>query len=83
MVHPQGLAGRTTTEFFGHLGCRATGETVPLLAEALVTVGRRGLTVDSRNKFVKAASEDSEGAHTVLDLLQKVLDGYPKEVQDE
>ena len=70
-------------ETFGYLGCRATGETVLLLAEALVTAGRRGLTVDSRSKFVKAAFEDSEGAHTVLDLLQKVLDGYPKEVQDE
>ena len=65
-------------ESFGYLGCRATGATVPLLAEALVTAGRRGMTVESRNKFVKA----TEGVHTVQDLLQKVLDGYPEDMQN-
>ena len=37
------------------------------------------MTVESRNKFVRA----SENVHTVPDLLQKVLDGYPEDVQNE
>ena len=34
--------------------------------------------MESRNKFVKA----TEGVHTVQDLLQKVLDGYPEDMQN-
>ena len=64
---------------FGYLGCRATGKTVPLLAEALVTAGRRGMTVESRNKFVKAC----EDVTTVQERLQKVLHGYPEDMQNE
>ena len=64
---------------FGFLGCRATGDTVPLLAEALVTAGRKGMTVESRNKCVRA----SEDVHTVQGLLQKLLHGYPEDMQNE
>ena len=63
---------------FGYLGCRATGEPVPLLAEALVTAGRRGMTVESRNKFVRASGD----VHTMQDLMQKVLHGYPEDMQN-
>ena len=56
---------------------------MPLLGEALVTAGRKGMTVESRNKFVKAAFEDGEDEHTVQDLLEKALGGYPEKVQDE
>ena len=37
------------------------------------------MTVENRNKFVKA----SEDVHTVQDLLQKLLHGYPEGVQNE
>jgi hypothetical protein len=61
---------------FGHLGCRATGKAVPLLAEALVRDGR---TVEARAKFVKA----SEGVDTVLECLQKILQDYPESSREE
>ena len=37
------------------------------------------MTVESRNKFVRA----SEDVHTVQDLLQKLLHGYPEDMQNE
>ena len=64
---------------FGFLGCRATGEAVPLLAEALVRTGRTSLTVDVRAKFVKAC----EGVNTVPECLQHILTDYPESLRKE
>ena len=50
-----------------------------MLAEALVRDGRTALTVEARAKFVKA----SEGVDTVLECLQKILEGYPESVRGE
>ena len=37
------------------------------------------MTVEDRNKFVKARKD----VQTVQDLLQKLLHGYPEEIQNE
>ena len=52
---------------------------MPLLAEALVRGGRTGLTVEARNKFVKAC----EGVDTVLGCLQNIRQAYPESVREE
>ena len=79
MVHPHGLPRCRATGKFCFLGCRAAGDPVPLLAEALVRTGRASLTVDARAKFVKAY----EGVCTVPECLLKILTGYPESVRME
>ena len=65
-------------ESFGFLGCRATGDAVPLLAEALVRIGGTSLTVDARAKFVRAC----EGVDTVPECLQKILEDLPESLRE-
>ena len=74
MVHHEGLPRHRPSTDLWFLGCRSTGESVPLLAEALVRTGRTGLTADVRAKLLSTGCGDME---TVPDCLRKLLSGHP------